>query len=188
MARALLWIVFSGPLGLGIALYLIDEISYGELLSWSGVATVWLLLFTLTVSALWRRFPCRPVIRAMRQRRRDFGLITFACALLHVLAYLERKAEPERIFAEAQRPDLLIGWLAFAGLAILALTSNDFSVRWLGRRWRALHMTVYGAAALTFAHWVMSAYDPTAGWLCAGVFAVLLAFRTRRGARPQAVS
>lgn len=181
--RGLLWAGFAGPLGLGIALYLADTVSYGQLLSWSGEAAVWLLLLTLAISPLRRNFPQLTFLRSMRQRRRDLGLITFGCSLLHVLVYLERKGEFGRILAEATRTDMVLGWLAFAVFGILALTSNDFSVRWLGQRWQTLHSLVHGAAALSLAHWVSSAYDPTVGWWCASVYAGLVVLRIRRGPR-----
>ena len=185
MRRGLLWAGFAGLLGLGTALYLADTVSYGQLLSWSGEAAVWLLLLTLAISPLRRNFPRLTLLRAMRRRRRDLGLITFGCALLHVLVYLERKSELGRIVAEAKRIDMLLGWLAFAVFGVLALTSNDFSVERLGRRWQTLHSLVHGAAALSLAHWVSSAYDPTVGWLCASVYTGLVALRFRRAPRGQ---
>ena len=68
----------------------------------------------------------------------------------------------------------------------LAITSNDVSVRRLRRLWKRLHRWVYAAALLTFAHWVITAYDPTAGLIHLAVLAALEGFRlwkTNRGGR-----
>ena len=64
----------------------------------------------------------------------------------------------------------------------LAVTSNDASVRAMGRKWRSLHKTVYVAAILTYLHWVLTAFDPTAGYLH-GAIAVVLLLARLRGAR-----
>ena len=44
---------------------------------------------------------------------------------------------------------------AFVLLIPLALTSNNWSVRKLGPRWRRLHKAVYAAAVLGAVHFVM---------------------------------
>ncbi|MEX2458656.1 MAG: hypothetical protein WD770_06685, partial [Actinomycetota bacterium] len=55
----------------------------------------------------------------------------------------------------------------------LALTSNDASLRRLGHGWKILHRAVYVAALLSFAHWVLSAFNPTPGYIHLGVLAAL---------------
>jgi len=65
----------------------------------------------------------------------------------------------------------------------LAVTSNDASVRWLRRRWQRLHRLVYIAAILTFAHWVLSAFEPVPGWIHLGVLAALEVYRLLRSRR-----
>ena len=133
-----------------------------------------MLIATLAVSGLRRILPKSPVSRWFMLRRRDLGLITFAYATAHVLAYLVFKSDLALIASEALEMGLTTGWVAGLILVLLAITSNDRSVRRLGRRWRTLHRTVHVAAVLTFAHWVLTAFDPTAGWLHAGALAILL--------------
>jgi sulfoxide reductase heme-binding subunit YedZ len=77
---------------------------------------------------------------------------------------------------------LLTGWIAFLVFIALAVTSNDASVRALGRTWRRLHKAVYAAAVLTYLHWVLTAFDPTMGYVH-GAAAVLLLLARLRGAR-----
>ena len=72
------------------------------------------------------------------------------------------------------------GWLALVVMLVLAATSNDASVRRLGRRWPLLHRTVYAAAALSFVHWILSAFDPVPGYIHLGVLAGLEAIRLLR--------
>ena len=52
-----------------------------------------------------------------------------------------------------KRPFILVGTLALALLALLAATSFQGAMRWLGAaRWRALHRSVYVVAGLSLLH------------------------------------
>lgn len=94
--------------------------------------------------------------------RRQLGLWSFFYAVLHLLAYLffilglELGALPAEML---ERPYILLGALALVGLAVLALTSNRYSVRRLGSRWRLLHRLVYPILLLVLLHylWVVRA-------------------------------
>ncbi|MGH8167479.1 MAG: sulfite oxidase subunit YedZ, partial [Woeseiaceae bacterium] len=57
------------------------------------------------------------------------------------------------------------------------------SVRRLKRKWKTLHRAVYFAAALTFAHWLLTAFDPRVGGIHLALLALLLAFRAWRSRR-----
>ena len=114
---------------------------------------------------------------ALARLRRMVGLWAFAYALLHLLAYawLDRGLEWGELLADiAQRPFILVGTLAWGLLLLLALTSFDAAIRWLGgKRWRALHRAVYLVAPLALLHF----YWMRAGkrnWLEVGVYALVL--------------
>jgi sulfoxide reductase heme-binding subunit YedZ len=92
--------------------------------------------------------------------RRQFGLFTFFYALLHLSVYVAFDVGPEfgLVYQDArERPFILIGLVAFALLLPLVATSNQASMRALGRRWRQLHAWVYLIAALAIAHFWMQA-------------------------------
>ena len=69
------------------------------------------------------------------------------------------------------------GWVAFVLMLILAITSNDISVRLLRTAWKRLHLLVYPATALTLAHWLLEAYDLLPALIHGGIIAVLVAAR-----------
>lgn len=163
-----------------------ETVYYGEYLHWTGVQSARLLLLTLAVSPLLRLLPRAAAIRWLMRRRRDIGLVTFFYALAHTAAYLGRKSDLQLIASEGLEAGLLTGWIAFLVFIALAVTSNDASVRAMGRKWRSLHKTVYVAAILTYLHWVLTAFDPTAGYLHGAVAVVLLLARLRRARRPVA--
>jgi methionine sulfoxide reductase heme-binding subunit len=169
--------------------YLTGRLFYGEMIHASGDWAIWFLMGALAVSPLRGLFPSQALTAWLLQRRRYLGVAAFAYALLHAAVYVLRQGELPVILAEALEAALLTGWLAFAIFVPLALTSNDGSVRRLGRAWKVLHRTVYVAAALSFAHWVLVAFDATAAYAHLAVLAgletarLLAAFARRRRIR-----
>jgi len=93
------------------------------------------------------------------------------------VAYLVKLSDVARILAEGIEPGLLTGWIALLIFLALAVTSNNTSVRRLGKSWKALHRLVYAAAILTFLHWVLVAFDPVPGYVHAGLLVVIEALR-----------
>lgn len=91
--------------------------------------------------------------------RRAIGVMTFVYVLLHLLAWLVLDVQiVSQIWAEIlKRPYITVGMVGFALMIPLALTSNNFSVRKLGARWRKLHKLTYGIAFLGALHFVMVA-------------------------------
>lgn len=168
-----LWVLLSIPAASLVWRYVAGDLSYGEILHETGVWSVELLILVLAVTPirlLWRRYGWT---QWLAQRRRDLGVATFAYAALHTAIYLIRKADLALIAEESAAVELWTGWIAFVIFAALAATSNDASVRRLGRRWKALHRLVYLGAALTFAHWLLSAFDPTAGFVYLAILIVI---------------
>jgi len=181
--RWFLWLVLMLPLAWMTWQYGAETVYYGEYLHWTGVQSARLLLLTLAITPLLRLLPRAAAIRWLMRRRRDIGLVTFFYALAHTVAYLVRKSDLQLIASEGLEAGLLTGWIAFLVFIALAVTSNDVSVRAMGRKWRRLHQTVYVAAILTYLHWVLTAFDPTMGYVHGTVAAVLLLARLRRDRR-----
>lgn len=102
-----------------------------------------------------------PKVRAFRwlmARRRAIGVAAFFYGALHTLAYVMREGSMTKIIAELPQPGIWTGWLAFALFVILAVTSNDASLRWLKTGWKTVQRLVYPAAVLTLAHWVFESH------------------------------
>jgi methionine sulfoxide reductase heme-binding subunit len=80
-----------------------------------------------------------PATRWLRRNRRYMGLSFALAHAIHLCAivvlFALRDAVPDTV-------TLIGGGLAYAFVAVMAATSNDASVRWLGARvWRGLHLT-----------------------------------------------
>lgn len=116
--------------------------------------------------------------------RRMSGLLTFGYASLHLLCYawFDMGLDAADIARDiAKRPFILLGFAAFALLLALAATSFNRAMRWLGgRRWQALHRSVYVVAVLAVLHfwWMRSGKQNFAEVLVyGGLLAVLLGWR-----------
>src|SRR5262245_1273207 len=157
--------------------YLTGRSFYGEMVHASGDWAIWCLMAALAVTPLHRLFPRQPWTAWLLPRRRYLGVAAFAYAALHAAVYVLRLGDLPRILAEALEAGLLTGWLAFAIFVPLALTSNNASVRRLGPAWKKLHRAVYAAAVLSFAHWILTAFDPTVAYLHLAVLAATQAAR-----------
>ena len=172
-----LWLLLALPGGGTIIRYATGATFYGEVVHSTGQLSAQLLIVTMAVTPLQLMFPGRGWVRWLLLRRRYFGVAAFGYAALHTAVYLIRTGVFGDILADAAEPGLLTGWIALAIFVPLAVTSNDASVRRLRRLWKRLHRWVYAAAILTFAHWVLTAFDPVPGLIHLSVLAALEAYR-----------
>lgn len=102
--------------------------------------------------------PLRRLLRVnLMKFRRAIGVVTFSYVVLHLLVWLVLDVQiVSQILADiAKRPYITIGMAAFILMLPLALTSNNWSVRRLGRRWKQIHLLTYPAALLGGLHYVM---------------------------------
>ena len=148
-----------------------------------GLWTLRMLCLVLAVTPL-RIITTTPQLARLR---RMLGLFVAFYALLHLLAYswFDMGFElPEILRDIAKRPFILVGMLAMALLALLAATSFNRAIKWLGaRRWRALHRSVYVVAGLAVLHffWMRAGKHNFAevAWY-ASILALLLGWRIWR--------
>lgn len=156
----------------------------------TGLSALVILLVTLAVTPV-RRLLDQP---ALIRLRRPLGLFAFFYATLHLAIYavFDHRLSVAEIGADIiEHPWVLVGFLAFLILALLAATSPVAMVRRLGRRWQRLHRLVYLAAGLAVLHffWLVK-WDASEPLVYAAVLAVLLISRlivrprNRRSASP----
>ena len=117
--------------------------------------------------------------------RRAIGLVAFAYAFLHLVAYVwfDQGFDLAAIWKDiVKRWYITVGMAAFALLVLLAVTSNNQMIKRLGgAAWQRLHRLVYAAAALAAIHflllvktWKTTSPDPL---VYAVLVAALLLFR-----------
>jgi sulfoxide reductase heme-binding subunit YedZ len=140
----------------------------------------WALIFLLLSLAV---TPFRHVARfgQLIDIRRMVGVGAFVYAALHLSLYvLDQKGDLLKVGAEIMlRSYLTVGIITLLGLALLAATSTDASVRRLGgQRWRRLHRSVYLVGVLALIHYFQQTKaDLAVPTLVAGLFGWLMAYR-----------
>ncbi|MDA0678993.1 MAG: ferric reductase-like transmembrane domain-containing protein [Proteobacteria bacterium] len=158
-SRFLLWLILACPIFWLANAWRASDLFYGEMLHVSGELSARLLIVTLAITPLRLMFPDAVWPSWMLRRRRYFGVASFVYATLHTLIYLDRKQTLDLVIREAADFSMWTGWVALMIFIILAITSNDTSVRRLKRTWKKIHRWVYFAALLSFIHWIFVAFD-----------------------------
>lgn len=92
--------------------------------------------------------------RFLTMNRRWLGVVTFFYLTLHFLLYLTMESFERQAYVQiATKLYLTLGMTAFLVMAMLAATSNNFSIRKLGfARWKKLHRLVYPATLIVTIH------------------------------------
>jgi methionine sulfoxide reductase heme-binding subunit len=179
-ARYVLWSLLGVPAAFMLYGYRQGTVFYGEVLHASGELAAQLLILTLAITPLRLTFPDARWVRWLAARRRYLGVAVFGYSALHAAVYVYRQPDFARVLDDALGASMWTGWLALLVISALAATSNDLSVRLLRSGWKRLHRGVHAAAVLTFAHWVLSAFDPIPGYIHLGVLAVIEGYRVWR--------
>ena len=130
---------------------LADPLKY--ILHHLGFIACVLLAVVLTFTPLRVLFPKSGLVQALNRHRRLVGVSAFFYALLHLATHLLYEGGFGILASDIKKPFLLTGLVAFSILLVLAITSLNRAVRWLGgRRWKKLHRLAYLAAALVAYH------------------------------------
>lgn len=147
----LFWLFEAWRFALGpdLGKVLVDRLGLGALI---------LLLITLTMTPLQKLSGWAGWIAV----RRQLGLWCFAYVVLHLVAYcvFVLGLDWSQLGVELiKRPYIIVGALGFLSLLVLAVTSNRYSQRRLGGRWKSLHRLVYGVLGLGLLHmlWIVRA-------------------------------
>lgn len=143
-------------------------------------AGFWALIFlgvTLAVT------PLRRVARYgnLVDVRRMLGVGTFFYIAAHLVLYFaDQRFDVAKIFQEiTTRVYLIVGAIAWLGLAALAITSTDGMIKRMGgQNWRRLHQAIYAIALLSLVHYFQQTKaDLSVPVFAAGLFTWLIAYR-----------
>ena len=130
-----------------------DPVEY--ILHFTGIGALNVLLITLTVTPLSKRFK-QPVLM---QCRRLIGIYSFVYALCHVVSFLafEVQFDVQLFIGEiVERPYILVGAVAVILLMLLTITSFNKIKKQMKRRWQRLHNSIYLIAILGVWHYYWS--------------------------------
>jgi len=124
-----------------------------KLLHQSGEIAIWTLGAVLALSPLRVPFPRSRIVNALNRHRRTIGVSACLYGLMHFGFHLLYEGDAQAIVRSFSKPFIWVGLAGLSILVVLALTSNNFSIRKLGgRNWKRLHRLAYLAAALLIYH------------------------------------
>ncbi|MBS1170162.1 MAG: sulfoxide reductase heme-binding subunit YedZ [Burkholderiaceae bacterium] len=145
----------------------------------TGDWSLYMLCFTLAVTPL-RRVTGWNWLAAFRRLP---GMYAFAYGVLHFATYLwlRRSAELLAVLARIlTRMPLLTGFISLVIMLVLAATSFQVAMRWMGgKKWQWLHRLTYVSAVLAVVHyWLeVSRYGANQPLWFGAIVAALLLFR-----------
>ncbi len=124
-----------------------------------GFVACVVLAVVLSFSPLRVLWPKWGVAQALNRHRRLVGVAAFVYAALHLTTHLvyeggfEPAAIPATLKTAVEKPFQLTGLIAFVILAVLAGTSVNAAIKWLGGKiWKNIHRLAYVAAGLAAYH------------------------------------
>jgi sulfoxide reductase heme-binding subunit YedZ len=180
------------PLALLVVRFVTDDLGGEPIDAFERQSGLWALRFLVVALAV---TPLRALAgwAWLAPYRRTLGLVTFAYATVHLLAYavLDMVANVPDIVADVvEHPHVMLGMLSWVLLLPLAITSTRGMTRRLGgARWRRLHQLVYVVALTATVHYLWSVKkDHTRPLVYAGVFATLLGARALLARRRRAAN
>jgi sulfoxide reductase heme-binding subunit YedZ len=119
----------------------------------SGEIAIWSLGAVLSLTPLRVLFPRSAIVNALNRHRRYIGVSACVYGLIHFSFHLLYQSDWEDLLLSFTKPFTWFGLTGLTILVVLALTSNNWSVRKLGgKRWKLLHRLAYVAAIVLIYH------------------------------------
>ena len=149
-----------------------------KLLHQTGEIAIWTLFAVLTLTPLRVLFSHSRLVNALNRHRRTIGVSACIYGLLHFGCHVLYEGGWDSLLQSFSKPFIWFGSGGLIILLVLALTSNQWSIRALGgKNWKTLHRLAYLAAALLIYHQAIAGkgHWQVARWLLFSLVALELA-------------
>jgi sulfoxide reductase heme-binding subunit YedZ len=124
-----------------------------KLLHQTGEIAIWTLGAVLALTPLRVLFPHSRIVSALNRHRRMIGVTACIYGLLHFACHILYEGGLVGLLRSFSKPFIWFGLVGLTILVILALPSNQWSLRALGGgNWKRLHRLAYLAAAVLIFH------------------------------------
>jgi len=153
--KSILFLISLIPLGRLVWLGYSDDLGANPIELITRSTGTWALVFLCITLAM---TPLRLITGSAVwiKMRRMFGLFCFFYASIHFAIWLllDQSLDLQAMIHDVlKRPFITMGFLSLVLLIPLAVTSNTWSVKRLGRRWSLLHKFIYVIALTVIAHY-----------------------------------
>src|ERR1700745_2810182 len=153
-------LAMTGLVSVGILLLVVPAFTGGlganpleKLLHQSGEIAIWTLGAVLALSPLRVLLPRSKIVAALNRHRRVIGVSACIYGLLHFGFHVLYEGGWDGLIRSLSKPFIWFGLTGLSILVVLALTSNNWSIRALGgKNWKLLHRLAYVAAAVLIYH------------------------------------
>lgn len=149
----------------------VEPFLYQSLMAQTGQTALVYLSLTLAITPLrrWLTITCKFFKLSFGKRlsdwnvlirhRRNIGVTAAFFSFMHVTFYvwLDMGLLLSEVWWDLKsRPFILLGWVSFIIMSVLAVTSPKKMQRWLKKRWRTVHKSVYIMSPLILLHFALS--------------------------------
>ena len=153
--KSILFLISLIPLGRLVWLGYSDDLGANPIELITRSTGTWALVFLCITLAM---TPLRLITGSAVwiKMRRMFGLFCFFYASIHFAIWLllDQSLDLQAMIHDVlKRPFITMGFLSLVLLIPLAVTSNTWSLKRLGRRWSLLHKLIYVIAFTVIAHY-----------------------------------
>ncbi len=147
-------------IGVGVLLLVVPAFTGGlganpleKLLHQTGEIAIWTLGSVLALTPLRTLFPRSRIVAALNRHRRYVGVTACIYGVLHLSCHILYEGGWAGFVRSLSKPFIWFGLTGLTILVVLALISNNWSVRTLGgRNWKRVHRLAYVAAGILIYH------------------------------------
>lgn len=149
-----IWLLtHASVLAMAVGLILYPDLAF-IFTTYSAYGAVGLLLLAVSITPLKTFFPQSNFFKKLGWHRREFGVSCFFHSLIHVICFVIKRGSIQAVLPYFLHPVFIsVLWIAFPIFLVMAITSNDYSVKKLGlQKWKGIHKYVYLAQIAVLFH------------------------------------